>query len=158
MGRPTLYSPEMVDKICTQICSGKSLNEITRNPKMPAFATISFWLLDPLKKDFLEKYEIAQQIRAQYLFEHVIEVSKNPLKGTSETVNSEGETTIRTEDAVNRSTLYVKSLMWALARMAPKKYGNKLDVTSDDKPLEGTKVILGMEITQEVIKEDTIQD
>jgi hypothetical protein len=42
---------------------------------------------------------------------------------------ADGSVEITTADAVDRSRLTVDSLKWYLCKLAPKKYGDKLDAT-----------------------------
>src|SRR5271155_3504576 len=61
IGAPTKYSPELVSIICERVAGGESINQLSRDPTMPARSTIRHWLLDPEKEDFRVAYARAKK-------------------------------------------------------------------------------------------------
>ena len=43
IGRPTMYSPELAEKICDLIRNGLSMRQISKTPDMPYVSTIQRW-------------------------------------------------------------------------------------------------------------------
>ena len=117
IGRPTKYTKKLADEICSLLSSGKSIREVCEKPGMPSPATIFNWLLDEDKEEFLENYERAQEARADMMFEELISIADSKNKN------------------VMRDRLRVDTRKWVLSRMKPKKYGDKLDVTSGGEKL-----------------------
>jgi hypothetical protein len=98
-------------------------------------------------KVFRDQYELACQARADAFAERMIDIAENPLEGetvTEKTVGEDVETTVKKEDMLGHRRLLIDTLKWNMARMNPKRYGDKLDVTSDNKPLERTVAIFDM--------------
>lgn len=126
VGRPTRFTEALGKKICDRIASGESLRRICKDKKMPARKTIHLWLLDDRKKAFLHQYVIAVDIRADELFDSLEEIADN----------EKGE--------VQRDRLRVDTRKWYLSKIMPKKFGEKLDVTSGNKPIP----ILGVQVRQ----------
>ena len=118
-GRPTKYTEELGKKICEQIANGKSLKKICKSAKMPHRDTIHRWLLDKEKKEFYDNYEKAVNVRTENMFDEIEEISDLSDK----------------KQSTNRSRLRIDTRKWYLSKIMPKKFGDKVDVTSDGKPI-----------------------
>lgn len=127
-GRPSIYSEELVTEICRRLSEGESLRKICMEPDMPSQATIYFWLLDEDKKDFLEKYERARSSQAEILFEELDEYAQSAV---DDVVGDDKSDNAR----VSARKLQVDTLKWRLSKMLPKKYGDKLDLTTGGEKL-----------------------
>ena len=53
MGRPSLYSPELITTICDRLSKGEPLAAICRDEGMPDPATIWQWLMAALSFGFV---------------------------------------------------------------------------------------------------------
>ncbi len=117
--RPTIYNKEIADKICSRIAGGESLKRVCEDPEMPCRSIVHLWLLDEEKKEFMDNYKKAVDIRTDNMFDELEEIS---------------DTDDRKESPM-RSRLRVDTRKWYLSKVMPKKYGDKMDVTSDGKPI-----------------------
>ena len=115
-GRPTDFTPELADTICEQLALGRSMRSICLEEEMPAMQTIWRWLRE--KEDFSEQYARAKQESADAMSEELLEIADNP-----------------SNEDVNRDRLRVDARKWLMSKMKPKKYGDKMDVTSDGKAI-----------------------
>lgn len=103
---------------------------------MPAQSTIYQWLLRT--PAFAEKYARARELWAESEFEKMMEIADTPQLG-EKTKISEGKTEITTGDMVDHRRLQVDTRKWALARMSPRKYSERLlneHSGPEGKPLE----------------------
>ena len=125
------YSKKDKDKIFEEIFSqieiGKSLKEILKNNKPISRTTFYDWINKDKEK--LDIYARACILRADFLFDEILEIADN-------------ETRDKSNIAVSRDRLKVDTRKWALSKMNPKKYGDKIDVTSDNEKIEGVKLDL----------------
>lgn len=132
VGRPTIYTKKLAAEICRRIADGESLRRICRAVDMPAMSTVMDWLTHEEKKEFAEQYAKAREQWADAVFDELFDIADN---GENDWVLKEGKDGEdwwqMNGEAVARSRLRVDTRKWALARMFPKKYGEKLDVTSD---------------------------
>lgn len=117
MARPTTYTQELATQICARIAEGESVRSIVRDKEMPSSSSIFRWLLDEDKKEFWEQYEKARNIQAELMFEELLDIADDE------------------EKDVMRSRLRVDTRKWYLSKVLPKKFGDKLDVTTKDKEL-----------------------
>lgn len=123
MGRPSDYTPETADLICARLVGGESLLAICRDDAMPDPATVYRWL--NAHPEFCENYTRARDIHAELKFDEIQEIADD---GKRDYVLT-GSGPLVDHDHIARSRLRVDTLKWRLARMAPKKYGDKLETT-----------------------------
>lgn len=88
---------------------------------MPAIATVYKWQRD--NPSFLKQYARATEDRADALFEEMFAIADD---GTNDTYVDEDGKTRTDHDVIARSRLRVDTRKWALARMHPKKYSEKM--------------------------------
>jgi hypothetical protein len=128
-GRPSGYSAELADEICARMNEGRSLKSICEDADMPTQKMVFRWLAK--NETFRQKYRACAEIRADALHEIMQSTALTPLNGDIVTLKKTKDGTFiekRTGDNVERSKLIVHTLMWQIARMAPKKYGDKQSV------------------------------
>lgn len=114
--------------ILTRIVEGESVRSIARDPEMPAMSTIFKELAE--NAAFSEQYARACEMRADAMFEEMFEIADDGQNDWM-VVNGQGEDNSGWRvngEHVQRSRLRVDTRKWALARMNPKKYGEKLDL------------------------------
>jgi len=123
MGRPTDFTEELASAICERIADGESLRAICRDDNTPAQSTVFRWLADPTRADFRERYARAREAAIQAYEEDILDVSEGVLTYT----DKEGNERIDTGD-VQRRKLRADNLKWIMSKLAPKKYGDKLEL------------------------------
>lgn len=113
-GRPSKYSDEMAEKICEKIANGRSLRSICAEDGMPPMKTIYRWL--EANEGFRHQYARAREKQADYFAEEIIEIADS----------AEAESA-----AVSKAKLQIDARKWAASKIAPKKYGEKLELDAD---------------------------
>ena len=82
-----------------------------------------------------EQYARAMQVRADTHFSEIVEISDTQQIGTVET-SKEWGVEIKTADMVEHRRLRIDARKWVIARMNPRKYGEKLELAGDkDSPV-----------------------
>lgn len=114
MGRPTDYTDTLAAEIIWQVMEGKSTRKICEQDGMPSRDTLYRWLAN--SPDFSDQYVRACKIRREDKFERIEDIAD-------------------TEDDVARARLKVDVIKWQLSKEEPKKYGDKIDMTSDGEKL-----------------------
>ena len=121
------YSPEIATKILTRIANGESVREICRDENMPNREAIRDWRVK--YPEFGDGYLKAKAICADESFEeieHIIDRSENDFQ-------------------LAKNRYKVDAIKWKLAKMMPKKYG--------DRPEDGPQV--GNDLNQKTENELT---
>ena len=125
MGRPSLYSEALAIKICTRLGLGESLRKICLDDDMPSMASVMTWLTT--KADFLEQYTRAREIQAETQFDEMIDIVDQPPE-LSHVTDKNGELVEVKLDSsyVQWMKLRIDTRKWTAARMAPKKYNERV--------------------------------
>ena len=116
-GRPTKYSDDVIEAICTRLASGESLIKICTDPKMPARSTVFGWLVKTEKRSFLDKYLAARSIAGHACADRLLGLVDDLESG-------EVEPQIAREMSSN--------LRWSAERMAPRYYSPKQAIAIND--------------------------
>jgi len=122
-GRPSIYTKELGLQICALLATGKSLRSICMDEKMPNTDTIYSWVLDETKKEFSDNYVRARMIQADQKFEEMEQIADESF---DDIIGDDKSDSAR----INARKLQVDTKKWILSKMLPKKYGDKLDLTS----------------------------
>lgn len=115
------YDKEKIFKlILSEIEEGASLRSICKREDMPSRTLFFEWLKDD--EDKVNQYARACELRADSIFEDIIEIADNANNDTI--ITEKGE--IPNNEWMARSRLRVDARKWALSKMNPKKYGDKI--------------------------------
>lgn len=127
VGRPSEYTKEIGDNICADLAMGMSLRSVCLKKESPAISTVFRWLRT--YPEFRKQYEDAKQESADAMAEEVLDIADD---GTNDFILKEnGEGITVNSEHIQRSRLRVDTRKWLMAKMKPKKYGDKLDMTTD---------------------------
>lgn len=138
MGRPTLYSAELALEICDLIASGRSLRSISTDEGMPSQTSVFLWLSK--YPDFAKQYARARETQADAMLEEIMQIADD---GVNDTYTDDEGNPRTDQDVIARSRLRVDARKWAMSKMAPKKYGDKLELSGNpDSPLIPTRIEL----------------
>lgn len=130
IGRPTKYTPELCEGICALMAEGRSLRSICIMDNMPAISTVMRWLTDADKADFQEQYQRAYDQRALAIFEEMLDIADDGSNDWMERETRSGTITVLDHEHVQRSKLRLDARYWMLQRMAPKRFGDKMQIDS----------------------------
>ena len=134
VGRPSKYTPELAALICKRIAEGESLRDICEGKNkagMPSRNAVRRWLAE--SSDFRILHAVARDFMVDSLAEEALHWAKTA-----------------TAENANARRVYVDTIKWYVSKVAPKKYGDKLDmnvtgqVTIGDAIEEGRKRVARM--------------
>lgn len=125
MGRPSTYNEEIVATICERLAEGESLRRICADEGMPAKSTVMLWLAQ--HEAFSDQYARAREAQADYLAEDLLEIADDGRNDWMATQVGDGVTAYQANgEHIQRSRLRVDARKWLIAKMAPKKYGDRV--------------------------------
>lgn len=107
VGRPDEFSEEKAKQICKMIESGLTLTSICNLPDMPGISTVYDW--QDSHPEFSESYARARARQADTLASKVLDEAMS------------------SHDA-QIGRLRIDALKWTASKLAPKKYGEKVEV------------------------------
>ena len=79
-------------------------------------------------KEFAKRYARARELQCEAWADEIREESRKCRPGETVTEKGDGSVEVKRGDCVERSRLAVDALKWTLAKLHPKKYGDKLAV------------------------------
>jgi len=112
MARPSEFSPEIANAICERLIDGESLRAICQTEGMPNASTVCRWLGQ--NEEFRQQYAHARDAQADTLADGILDI-----------VDDKGG------DA-QRDRLRVDARKWLAAKMAPKRYGDSVQMKHTD--------------------------
>lgn len=144
-GRPTDYTQELADKICAQLATGMSLRVVCLAEDMPSTQTVFNWIRT--KDGFIDQYARAKEESADADAENLEAIGDEAIL-EAKTVNPKSSGAV-----VSAYKLKADNIKWAMSKKKPKKYGDKLDMTTNGKDLPAP--ILNHVLSDHSDKEDT---
>jgi hypothetical protein len=105
----------MVDALLVQIETGKSMREVCRMDGMPDHGTVIRWMRDDAA--LATKYARARMAQADVLFDRMEAVEEAVSAGTMDS---------------HAARVVLDSMRWRASKLAPKVYGDRLDVQVSD--------------------------
>lgn len=132
---------EVIDALLSAIAGGKSLVRACELPGMPNRTSFLRRVADDA--ELQKRYALAMDVRADVYAEETIDIADDGRNDTY--IDDEGNK--RTDhDVVARSKLRIAARQWYAAKIAPKKYGEKLAIggAADLPPVQSTLDVTGL--------------
>lgn len=125
MSGVSTFTQELADAICERLADGESLRAICADEAMPARATVFKWLAD--NPAFSDQYAHARAEQADAIFDDILDIADDGSNDWMERKDADEQNIGWREngEALRRSALRVDARKWVLAKLAPKKYGDK---------------------------------
>jgi len=106
---------EIQEKVITEIQTGRSLRQVCGDDGMPNFRTVQRWIVSD--GSFAVKYARARTAQADTLFDRMEAVEEAVSAGTMDS---------------HAARVVLDSMRWRASKLAPKVYGDRLDVQVSD--------------------------
>lgn len=131
---------ELKEKICDIISTTSlGLHRLCRgNKNLPAVSTIMLWLKEDA--EFSEQYAYARELQADLLCDEIMAIADESMNDIT-TFDMDGITVEReNHEVINRSKIRIDARKWKAGKLAPKKYGEKIDVTTEGKSINQVQI------------------
>lgn len=142
VGRPTAYTQKIVDEIMSRVAMGYSIRKTLAPDHLPSIETHYRWLRE--KPEYYEHYTRAKEDQVDALAEDLLDIADDNSQDFIEDDYQGGRTPGYqfNSEHVQRAKLRIETRRWLMSKMKPRKYGDKLDVTSDGKELPAPILLL----------------
>lgn len=100
----TVFNQAIFDRICERMAEGESLRAICKTKDYPAKRTVMRWVAKDEK--LAAQYADAQNLRAEHYFDEIIDIADS-------------------KSDPQKTRVQIDARKWVLARMNPKKYGDR---------------------------------
>jgi len=150
MGRPSEFTQEAADAICELLAQGMSLRRVVEhgwdeldkdtrdklselNATWPSIATVFKWMRD--HPDFLKQYARAKEESADAMAEEILSIADSAKDVIMGVDKSDGA-------RIQAVKLEIDTRKFLMSKMKPKKYGDKLDLTSGGDKIETQPLVI----------------
>ena len=123
-GRPSKYSKRLSDQICFSLMEGNSLRSTCKTLDIHK-DTVLRWAVDQ-EHPFSSQYALARRIQAELMLDEILEIADDSTKDTK----ADGQPN---KEHMMRARLRVDTRKWAAGKLAPKRYGDRLDLKHSGK-------------------------
>ena len=129
------YDPKLVEAMLAEISEGTPASKVYKKYKVSH--TIFYeWVK---RKEWIEKYACAKEDRAYKIFEEILEIADDK---SEDVIIIDGKKYMNSE-YVQRSRLRIDARKWFLSKMLPRKFGEKIDITTNGGEMAPVVVNLG---------------
>lgn len=106
-GRPSSFTQDAADIICSALAEGHSLRAICLSPDAPDKATVFRWLRE--HDDFRDQYARAREAQADAMVDEMVSIADEATE---------------TEAGVKKANLRIEARKWHAGKLRPKVYGD----------------------------------
>lgn len=139
VGRPSIFTQELADKICERIAEGASMRTVCAPDDMPNISTVFRWFRT--NDEFCKQYARATEERTEAMSEDILDIADDGSNDLMTIQKGKQTYTIENKEVTNRSRLRVDTRKWLMSKMKPKKYGDKVDLTSGGEAIKTNSII-----------------
>ena len=119
---PRAFNDEVFQTICDRMADGQGLREICEDPQMPSRQTFLRWIEKDTGRQ--NRYQAAREALMDWYGEEILTIAWDSSK---DTIPADGKKPARCDNEwVNRSRLKVDTLKFLMAKLHPKRYGDRL--------------------------------
>ena len=144
-----MIKAEMIDHLLVQIESGKSMREVCRMDGMPDHGTFKRWMRDD--GALATKYARARTAQADVLFDRMEAVEEAVSAGEMDS---------------HAARVVLDSMRWRASKLAPKVYGDRLDVQVSDTRISisgalaaaQARLVVVIDVTPRIAQSDADRD
>jgi hypothetical protein len=132
--RPAEFTEEIFEQICERMAGGEWLRKICDNdPEMPSRQTFLRWIEKDTGRQ--EKYARASRAMVDYWAEELLDIANETEKDTI--IDEKGRRKCNHEWVANKR-LHADNLKFLMSKIYPKRYGDRLPETVEQKSHEAT--------------------
>lgn len=137
MGRQSTFTQEKADALCEMLAdTDKSLRTICEELGLKP-STVVNWALN--NEVFSKQYADARAIKLDMMAEEIHEIADTTQLGVKTKTNEKGEVETTESDMIEHRRLRIDARKWYLSKLAPKRYGEKIQAEhtgADGGPLQ----------------------
>ena len=104
VGRPTIYTQELAEKILDRLAAGESMVQICASEEMPGLRTVMRWAKD--NEQFGTGYVHAREAQAEVMDDKILQAAREAKADPQ------------------AARVQIEAYKWRAAKLAPKRYGD----------------------------------
>ena len=123
-GRPSKYTPELVEEICERMSQGEPLAAVCRDKHMPGYWCVRDW--EETVEGVKSAIARAREAGEDFLAAECLAIANTPKEG-KRTVVSAGKREVHSEDMLGHRKLQIETRLKLLAKWNPRKWGDRME-------------------------------
>ncbi len=127
--RPAEFTDEIFDAVCDRMANGQGLRKICDDPEMPSRTTFLRWVEKDTGRQ--AQYTAAREALMDWYAEEILEIAWDSSKDTIPATKTKPARC--DNEWVQRSRLKVDTLKFLMAKLHPKRYGDRLPETVESR-------------------------
>lgn len=153
------FNKDIADEVLERI-AGSSLslaNILAEKTEYPKITTFFKWL--NTNEEFAKDYARAKECQAEYMAEEILMIADDGSNDYMTITKGDNEYNVEDREVTNRSKLRVDARKWLASKLLPKKFGDKVDVTSGGDPIKSAipEIVVYNQAPPLAASEDEIQ-
>jgi hypothetical protein len=125
-GRPTIYTDQLAAQICLLLSEGESLRSVCARPEMPSRSAVLDWIA--ANEAFASQYARARDHGLDVMADEVMEIADDGSGDYVTRFRQDGkEYEAVDQEHIARSRLRFDARRWYLSKLAPKRYGDRIE-------------------------------
>lgn len=128
-GRPSTYTKELADMVCRLVGEGLSLVSVCSRDGMPSKGAFLHWV-EQNRGELRDQYARARDRCLESRADEIVDISDDDSRDA------------QTPQAIQRDRLRVEARKWELAKLMPKKYGDKTTLEHQGKDGGAINIII----------------
>jgi hypothetical protein len=130
-----MITPDQFEAICAQLeTSSDGVRRIVPN-LFPELDVKQFYRFLEKKDENRQRYARAKEKQMELIADELIEIADNATNDFMTVTKGDIEYETENKELTKRSQLRIDTRKWLLSKLLPKKYGEKIDVTSGGEKL-----------------------
>ncbi|WP_369723675.1 hypothetical protein AB8Z38_06790 [Bradyrhizobium sp. LLZ17] len=125
------FTEEIFAEICERMANGEGLRKICSDRDMPSRSTFLRWVENDTGRQ--SKYQKAREALMDWYSEEILAIAWDDSK---DTIKREGKDDLCNHEWIARSRLKVDTLKFLMAKLHPKRYGDKLPEAVEDRNIK----------------------
>lgn len=109
----------------------------------------SFYEYRKTSEEAEKRYARSKYLQLDYIAEETLDIADDGANDLMRIVRGDESYEVERKEVVNRSRLRVDARKWLLSKLNPKKYGDKIDITSDGDKLQAPPSVLTIQIAKD---------
>lgn len=131
-GRPSLYTPALIEEIFQRIANGEPLRQICRDEHMPHWNTVYDWL--ERDQSLSVRFARARERGEEAIAAECLDIADSAKNDWMEAHGQDDAGYKLNGEHIQRSKLRIETRLKLLAKWNPKKWGEKVDLNHGVQP------------------------
>lgn len=122
---------QILDEVLERLAGGESLRAICREENMPQIQQVMrLRLSDAI---FAEQYARAREMQAEQFYDEILEIVDDGTNDFVQRETAKGKVIVMPDmELVQRSKMRYEARRWAMSKILPKQYGDKVQHVGDE--------------------------